>query len=94
MTIQTEIDWNQVTHTRENNNHSESILFDQYERLNHNCRIIYDALKRGERLTGRDIVTRFGMLEYRRRIGDLREAGVEIKETTLKGGSKQWWIEL
>ena len=92
MTIQTEIDWNQVTHTRENNSHSESILFDQYERLNHNCRIIYDALKRGERLTGRDIVN-MGMLEYRKRIDDLRKAGVVIQEKTLKGGSKQWWIE-
>lgn len=92
MLIQAEIDWNQVTHTRENNSHSEAILFDQYERLNHNCKLIYDALKRGERLTGRDIVTRFGMLEYRRRLKDLKEAGVEIKETTLKGGSKQWYL--
>lgn len=93
MTIQTEIDWNQVTHTKENNSHSEAILFDQYERLNHNCRIIYDALMRGEKLTGRDIVSKYGMMEYRRRIADIRAAGIEIKEEILKGGSKQWWIE-
>lgn len=41
MTTQTEINWNKVTHTKENNSHSEAILFDQYERLNHNCKIIY-----------------------------------------------------
>lgn len=87
------IDWNQVTHTSENNSHSEQILFDQYDRLNHNCKLIYDALKRGERLTGRDIVSRFGMLEYRRRLKDLKEAGIEIHEKTLEGGAKQWWIE-
>lgn len=92
MLVQQEIDWNQVTHTSENNSHSEQILFDQYERLNHNCRIIYDALKRGERLTGRDIVIRFGMLEYRRRIADIRAAGVEIKEEILKDGSKIWYL--
>jgi hypothetical protein len=59
----------------------------------HNCKLIYDALKRGERLTGREIVTRFGMLEYRRRLKDLRDAGIEIQEKTLEGGAKQWWIE-
>lgn len=87
------IDWNKISHVRENNSHSEEILFDQYERLNHNCRVIYDALKRGERLTGRDIVTRFNMLEYRKRISDLRDAGIEIQEKKLEGGAKQWWIE-
>jgi hypothetical protein len=92
MLQQLSIDWDNVTHVRENNSHSEQILFDQYERLNHNCKIIYDALKRGERLTGRDIVSRFGMLEYRRRIADLRDAGLEIQETTLKGGAKQWYL--
>jgi hypothetical protein len=92
MLQQLPIDWNNVVHQKENNSHSEQILFDQYERLNHNCKIIYDALKRGERLTGRDIVSRFGMLEYRRRIADLRDAGIEIQETTLKGGAKQWYL--
>jgi hypothetical protein len=92
MLQQLSIDWDNVTHQRENNSHSEQILFDQYERLNHNCKIIYDALKRGERLTGRDIVSRFGMLEYRRRLKDLKEAGLEIQETTLKGGAKQWYL--
>jgi len=93
MLIQQEIDWDNVTHKKENNLFSEAILFDQYERLNHNCKIIYDALKRGERLTGRDIVSKYGMMEYRRRIADIRAAGIEIKEEVMKGGLKQWWIE-
>lgn len=92
MINQLEIDWTRVSHTKENNSHSEAILFEEYERLNHNCKIIYDALKRGERLTGRDIVTRYGMLEYRRRIADIRAAGVEIKEEILKDGSKIWYL--
>lgn len=92
MLQQLTIDWNQVTHTRENNSHSEQILFDQYERLNGNNKLIYDALKR-ERLTGKDMMRKFDLCEYRRRIKDLRDAGVVIKEKTLKGGAKQWWIE-
>ena len=92
MLQQLSIDWNQVTHTRENNKHSETILFDQYERLNHNCKIVYEVLKRGYKLTGRDIVN-MGMLEYRKRISDLRDAGIKIQETVLSNGAKEWWIE-
>lgn len=89
--IQSEIDFTQITHTKENNSHSEGILFDQYERLNKNCKKIYDALKRGERLTGRDIVN-MGMMEYRKRIDDLRKAGVVIQERVLSKGCKEWWL--
>jgi hypothetical protein len=92
MLQQLSIDWDNITHVKENNSFSEQILFDQYERLNHNCKIIYDALKRGERLTGRDIVSKYGMMEYRRRLKDLRDAGLNIQETTLKGGAKQWYL--
>ena len=92
MFTQTEIDWSQVTHTRENNSHSETILFDQYERLNHNCKIIYEVLKRGYKLTGRDIVSKYGMMEYRRRIADIRAAGIEVKEEVLSNGAKEWFL--
>lgn len=93
MMQQLEIDWNNVVHGRENNRHSESILVDQYERLNNNCRRLYDALRAGGRWTGRRIVAELDMMEYRRRIADLRDAGVVIKERTLPNGSKEWWIE-
>ena len=85
------IDWDNITHTKENNSHSEAILFEQYDKLNHNCKIIYEVLNRGYRLTGRDII-KMGMMEYRKRISDLRDAGIPIKETTLKGGVKQWFL--
>jgi hypothetical protein len=91
MLQQLSIDWDNVTHVRENNPHSEAILKEATPRLNNNCKLIYEALKRGERLTGRDIIN-MGMLEYRKRIDDLRKAGVVIQETTLKGGAKQWYL--
>ena len=86
------IDFDKAVHTRENNAFSESVLFDQYERLSNNCRVLYDALKRGERLSGVVIVTRYGMTEYRRRIKDLRDAGVPIKEHKLENGCKEWYL--
>ena len=92
--MQIQIDFSTITHTAENNAHSESILSDQYERLNKNCKTLYDALKRGERLTGLIIVTKYGMVEYRRRLADLKAAGVKIEERLLTGGSKEWWILL
>jgi hypothetical protein len=91
--IQTEIDFTAVVHTKENNSKSEATLHEQYERLNNNCKILYDALKRGEKLTGRIIQRRFDMSEYRRRIKDLKDAGIPIQENKLKGGCKEWFIE-
>lgn len=90
--VQTEIDFTKVVHTRENNRQSEVTLNEEYARLNNNCKIIYDALKRGERLTGRIIQRRFDMSEYRRRIKDLKDAGIPIQEKKLKGGSKEWFL--
>lgn len=93
MQQQAELDFTNLVHTKENNKSSEEILFDNYERLSNNCKILYSALLRGEKLTGQSIVFKYGMLEYRRRIKDLKAAGVEIKEAILFGGCKQWWIE-
>ena len=89
--MQTEIDF--TVHKKENNPFSEGILFEQYERLSNNCKRLYDAFKRGEVLTGSDIVGTYRMLEYRRRIKDLRESGIDIKEEMIGNGCKKWWIE-
>lgn len=89
---QTTLDFTNIVHTKENNPHSEGILFDQYERLSKNCKTLYDALKRGEKLTGWIIMTRYGMAEYRRRIKDLRDAGLVIQEKKLSNGCKEWFL--
>lgn len=97
MMQQLEIDWNNVVHGNENNRHSEQILFDQYERLSKNCKTLYNAFKRGERLTGMDIVSRYSMMEYRKRIQEinhaLKAAGHPgLQEETLSNGAKKWWL--
>lgn len=89
---QLEIDWNKVVHTRENNRHSEGILFNQYDRLSNNCRKVLNALRSGGKWSGRRMMIELNITEYRRRIADLKDAGLEIQEETLKNGTKQWWI--
>jgi hypothetical protein len=92
MLQQLSIDWDNVTHVKENNSHSEAILKEAMPRLNGNCKLIYEALLSGKRLTGRDMM-KMGMLEYRKRIDDLKKkAGIPIKDITLKGGAKQWYL--
>lgn len=89
---QAEFNFTEIVHTKENNRFSEGILEAQYERLANNCRVLYDALLRNEKLTGLIVIQRYGMIEYRRRFADLRQAGMDIKENTLKGGVKCWYI--
>ena len=89
---QPELNFTEITLHSENNRHSEQILCDQLPRLSNNCKTLYEALMRGERLTGKGIVSKYGMLEYRRRIKDLKAAGVHVKENLLENGCKEWYI--
>lgn len=87
--MQTQIDF---VHTQENNRHSQQILEDNLPRLNRNCKVILEALQRGERLTGAIVISKYGMLEYRRRFKDLRDFGIDVKSNVLPGGLKEWFI--
>ena len=90
MTTQAEINF--TVHTRENNSFSEQILFDQYERLSNQCRIVYNALKEGKKLTVRDAMLNFGIGDLRRRVADLRESGIEVKSNLLQNRFKEYFL--
>lgn len=91
--MQTCIDFENILHTRENLASNEVILNGQIKRLSNNCYKIYQALMRGERLTGATIVSKYNILEYRRRLKELKDFGVDINEVVLFNGAKQWWID-
>lgn len=91
--MQQEINFNEIVLHNENNAHSEAILLEQAPRLSNNCKVLYEALLRGERLTGLLIMQRYNMIEYRRRMKDLKSAGVEIKENKLPNGCKEWYLK-
>ena len=90
--MQQEINFNEAVLHKENNSHSEAILLEQAPRLSNNCKILYEALLRGEKLTGINIMQKYNMIEYRRRMKDLKSAGIDIKETKLPNGCKQWYL--
>lgn len=48
------------------------------------CDLIKNALEDGQQLTGLDILNRFGCLNYKGRIADLRRRGVNIKTEMVK----------
>jgi hypothetical protein len=91
MLQQLSIDWDNVTHQRENNSFSEQILFDQYERLNNQCKKVYDLLKSGHRLTVKDAILYHGISSLPRRILDLKEKGVPIKDE-MKNSYKEYFL--
>lgn len=86
------------TITARNNRESQQILEDQAVRLNNNANILYNAFLRGERLSGIEIIKRYGMIEYRRRIKDIKDfiSANNLKplqEEKLPTGAKEWWLD-
>jgi hypothetical protein len=81
-------------HERENNSDSELILKANKERFSNQCRIVYDALLRGEKLTTASALIKYGIGDLRRRIADLIENGVDIQKETKEGRFKEYFIEL
>ena len=77
----------------QNNSESESILLISEKRLTKNCRVLLEALQRGERLDGDIIWERYRIREYRRRFKDLRDAGFKIEYEIGKSGCKTWWMK-
>jgi len=82
----------EFVHTHENNSHSEAILDSNYERLNKQCQLVYTLLKSGLELTVRDAMIDYGIGDLRRRVCDLRQAGIDVKDTVRKGGSKEYYL--
>lgn len=90
--IQQQIDFTAVTHTRENNAHSEAILDGCYDKLNNQCKVVYDLLKAGKRLTVRQAMFENGIGDLRARIRDLRNAGLQVKDSLLPGSFKEYFL--
>jgi hypothetical protein len=87
------------SHGRENSKHSEEIYEAQAVRLSKNTRAILDFLLSGQKLSGADlttgILTSYGyikMLEYRKRIDEIKRAGIILQEEKAKNGCKTWWL--
>lgn len=75
----------------ENNSHSQAILEANIDRFEGQCKTILKLLKEGGRLTVRDMVL-MGIGDPRRRIKDLRDNGIEIKDELKEKRFKEYYL--
>jgi hypothetical protein len=81
------------THREENNYQSRKHLEENRERFSAQCRQVYDLLKSGVRLTVLSAITEYGISSLPRRILDLKEAGIEIKDRWMQEDGKNKYKE-
>ena len=81
------------THRQENNYQSRKHLEENREKFNRQCQLVYDLLRSGVRLTVLSAITEYGISSLPRRILDLKEAGVEIKDCWVRADGKERWKE-
>lgn len=82
------------SHGRENNTESQMNYESNLEKFNNNCRIIFEQLLTGRRLTGLEVV-KLGIIEYRKRFDDLKKLyNIPVKDGYVDGKRyKTWWLE-
>ena len=79
-------------HRTENNYQSRKHLEENREKFNRQCQQVYDLLRSGVRLTVLSAITEYGISSLPRRILDLKEAGVGIRDRWIDKKYKEWWI--
>ena len=83
-------------HRTENNHLSRKHLEENRDKFSHQCKLVLTILQSGKRLTVLSAINEYGISSLPRRILDLKENGVEIKdgwiEINNKRVYKEWWI--
>lgn len=76
----------------QNNRESERILLSNEKRLTKQCQLLFDALKRGERLTTGEALIKYRIGDLRARVRDLRKSGIVVKDKLLAGRYKEYFL--
>ncbi len=91
MITQPEVDF--TIHERENNLESEAILKYNHHTFSKQCRTVFEALMRGERLTTTGALIKYSIGHLPRRIKDLIDyAKVPVKSELLKTKFKEYYL--
>lgn len=87
------IDFSILAH-RENNPGSQAHFEENKVKFSNQCRIVYEALLRGERLTTAKALLQYGVGDLRRRIKDLKDTwGVPVKDKYVENNFKEFFLE-
>jgi hypothetical protein len=94
-TNQLSIDFTAPPVHRENNLESQKIFEKNKERFSNQCRIVYEAMLRGERLTTTSALVRYGIGDLRRRVKDLKDDyGVPVQSELTDNRFKEYFLIL
>ena len=89
-----EIDFTELNHV-ENNIDSQKHFEENKERFSNQCKIVYEALLRGEKLTTTKALIEYGIGDLRRRIKDLKDQwNVPIESEYVKGKFKEYYLKI
>ena len=75
-----------------NNPESQKMNVVNEVHYNNQCTVVYDALKRGERLTTTSALLKYQVGDLRRRIADLIQLGVPVKKELINGRFKEYFL--
>lgn len=91
-TSQHQIDFSQLNHI-ENKISNQEHFERNKERFSNQCRIVYEALLRGEKLTTAKALIDYGIGDLRRRCKDLRDMwNVPIRSEYVEGRYKEYYL--
>lgn len=89
---QNQIDFSQLEHS-ENNPESQEHFNLNKKAFSRQCRIVYEALLRGERLTTTKALIEYGIGDLRRRIKDLKDIwNIPVKDQYVEGKFKEYFL--
>lgn len=89
---QNEIDFSELQHI-ENNPGSQEHFNQNKEKFSNQCRIVYEALLNGERLTTTKALLKYKIGDLRRRIKDLKDVwNIPIESEMIEGNYKEYYI--
>jgi len=87
-----EIDFSQLQHT-ENKISNQEHFERNKDKFSKQCKIVYEALLRGERLTTTKALLNYGIGDLRRRIKDLKDIwNVPVEDEYVEGKFKEYFL--
>lgn len=77
---------------KENNEVSQAILEANKDKINASCRKVLELLKQGHHLTVRSAMIDHNISSLPRRVKDLKDRGIEVKDRLIDGRYKEYFL--
>lgn len=92
---QLQIDFNKPLIHFENKTENQLIFEANKEHFSNQCRIVFEALLRGERLTTAKALLKYGIGDLRRRCKDLRDIwNIPVQSEYVEGRYKEYYLKI